>query len=359
MAWIKSFGGLLRKSFEEWKKDKASRLAAALSYYTIFSLAPLVLVVLTILGWIYRDGSSSKLFLTQIIGLVGESGGKLFESIIESANQPAKSTWAAIVGTATAIFGATGVFVQLKDALNAAWGITEERFKGLEGMVRVRAVSLTAILVIGFLLLVSLFVSTGLAALTSKLSSDNAILAFLLKVFNQVLSIGLNAILFAFMFKSLPDIKIAWKDVWVGALFTSVLFNIGKFAIGLYLGNSNIGSSFGAAGSILLILFWVYYSAQIILFGAEFTQVYSEKYGSRVKTGTPKSHPEAVKVTLDEKGAPIVAVDEEKATNNPEFNLTEKSPGPEQNPYSSVIALAVIALALLWPLARLIKKPRS
>jgi membrane protein len=359
MAWIKSFGGLLKESFKEWQKDKASRLAAALAYYTIFSLAPLVLVVLTILGWIYRDGNSSKLFLTQIVGLVGESGGEVFESIIEAANQPAKSTWAAIVGIATAIFVATGVFVQLKDALNAAWGITEVRFKGLKGMVRVRAVSLTAILVIGFLLLVSLFVNTGLTALTSKLSSDDAILAILLQVFNQVLSIGLIAILFAFMYKFLPDIKIAWKDVWVGALFTSVLFNIGKLVIGLYLGNSNVGSSFGTAGSILVILLWVYYSAQIILFGAEFTQVYSEKYGSKVKTGTPKRHPEAVEVALDEKGVPIVAIDEEKTTNNPQLDLAAKPLVTEQNPYSSVIALGVIALSLIWRVARLINKPRS
>lgn len=306
MKKIKIFIGLLKETFREWKKDKASRLAAALSYYTIFSLAPLVVVVLTILGWIYRDGNASQLFLAQVVSLVGDSGGEVFKSIIEAASKPATSRIAAIIGIATAIFGATGVFVELKDALNVAWGITEERFKGLKGMVKVRAISLTGILVIGFLLLVSLFVSTALSALTSRLSSDNAILAIVIQIFNQKLSIGLIMLLFAFIYKFLPDIKIPWKDVWVGAFFTSVLFNIGKYAIGLYLGNSDVGSSFGAAGSILVLLVWVYYSAQLILFGAEFTQVYSNKYGSRALIGTPKSAPEAAELTLNDDGTTIV-----------------------------------------------------
>ncbi len=358
MRWMKSFFNLLKESFKEWQKDKASRLAAALSYYTIFSLAPIVLVVLTVLGFIYRDGSASKLFLAQVVGLVGESGGKVFETIVEAANEPAKSTWAAIVGVATAIFGATGVFVQLKDALNVAWGISEERFKGLKGLVRIRAISLTAILVIGFLLLVSLFISTGLSALTSRLSSDNTIVAILIQVLNQLLSIGLITGLFAFIYKFLPDIKIAWKDVWVGALFTSILFNIGKYLIGLYLGNSNVGSSFGAAGSILVILLWVYYSAQLILFGAEFTQVYSDKYGSRVLIGTPKSHPEAAKVALDEKGVPIVAVNDEKITNDPDLKQMSEPSVSAKNPYSGVVALGLIAMSIIWHVARLLKKPR-
>lgn len=358
MGWIKSFGGLLKESFKEWRNDKASRLAAALSYYTIFSLAPLVLVVLTILGWIYRDGNASQLFLAQIAGLVGESGAQVFKSIVEAANQPAKSTWATIIGIITAIFGATGVFVQLKDALNVTWGITEERFKGLKGLVRIRAFSLTAILVIGFLLLVSLFVSTALSALTSKLSSENAILVFLLQVFNQLLSVGLIAVLFAFIYKFLPDIKIAWKDVWIGAIFTSVLFNIGKYLIGLYLGNSNVGSSFGAAGSILVILLWVYYSAQIILFGAEFTQVYSERYGSRVLAGTPKTDSSAAKLSTDEKGQPIVAVHEDKVIDDSKnFNISEPLE-VKRNPNSSLVALGLIAVSLIWRVSRLLKKPR-
>lgn len=355
MRWIKDFISLLKESFNEWKKDKASRLAAALSYYTIFSLAPLVIVMLTILGWVYRDGSASKLFLAQMTSLIGESGGEVFQTIVEAASQPAKSTFAAIIGIVTAIFGATGVFVQLKDALNVAWGITEERFKGLRGLVRIRAISLTAILVIGFLLLVSLFVSTALTALTSRLSSENVVLAVLIQIFNQALSIGLIMVLFAFMYKFLPDIKIAWKDVWVGALFTSILFNIGKYLIGLYLGNSNVGSSFGAAGSILVILLWVYYSAQLILFGAEFTEVYSARFGSRKATGTPKTVPGAAEVVLDEKGQPIIEVNPQAAS---EIEATKRQAAKGDRAASAVV-LGLLALPFVVQFAQFFRKPRK
>lgn len=289
MNTLKAFGGLIVETYKEWKADKASRMAAALSYYTIFSLAPIVFIVITILGWIYREGDVGGLFMSQVTGLIGESGDAVFEAIIAAAQKPQTSTWAAIISIGTALFGATGVFVELKDALNAAWGITEERFSGLKGMVLVRAISLTVTLVIGFLLLVSLFISTVLSAATSRLSSDNAVISIALQALNQVISIAMIAALFAFIFKFLPDIKIPWKDVWVGALFTSVLFNIGKYLIGLYLGNSDVGSAFGAAGSLLVLLLWVYYSAQLILFGAEFTQVYSDRYGSKALSDTPTS----------------------------------------------------------------------
>ncbi len=312
MKQVKILFELLKESFKEWQKDKASRLAAALSYYTIFSLAPIVVLVLSLLGWIYRDGSAGKLFLEQVVKLVGESSAEVFENLIASANEPAKNTIAAIVGMATGIFGATGVFVQLKDAINTAWGIKEQRFKGLKGLVRVRAISFTAVLVIGFLLLVSLFISTALSAVSARLSSDNAVLAVIFQILNQVLAIGLIMLLFAFIYKYLPDVKVKWKDVWVGAFFTSILFNLGKYLIGLYLGNSNVGSSFGAAGSILVLLVWIYYSAQLILFGAEFTQVYSAKYGSGSISGTPKTNPDAARVVLDEKAAPIVVVEEKE-----------------------------------------------
>lgn len=308
MNTLKAFGGLLVETYKEWKADKASSMAAALSYYTIFSLAPIVFIVITILGWIYREGDVGGLFMSQVTGLIGESGGAVFEAIIAAAQKPQASTWAAIISVVTALFGATGVFVQLKDSLNTAWGITEERFSGLKGMVRVRAISLTVTLVIGFLLLVSLFISTALSAATARLSSDNAVISIALQVLNQIFTIAMIAALFAFIFKFLPDIKIPWKDVWAGAIFTSVLFNIGKFLIGLYLGNSDVGSAFGAGGSLLVLLVWVYYSAQLMLFGAEFTQVYSDRYGSKALSGTPKSAKHRTTVSEDEQGKPIVEV---------------------------------------------------
>lgn len=303
MKRIKAFGGLLKASFKGWQEDKASRLAAALSYYTIFSLGPIIMLVLTILGFIYRDGSANRLFLTQVVGLVGESGGEVIQSVMEAASKPAASTWAAIISVVTAIIGSTGVFVQLKDSLNTVWGITEKRFHGLQGLVRVRAVSFTAIIVIGFLMLVSLFVSTALSAALALFGGDDLVQTIFLQIFNQAVSIGLITVLFAFIYKYLPDAKVAWRDVWIGALFTSVLFNIGKFLIGIYLGNSNVGSNFGAAGSLLVILVWVYYSAQLILFGAEFTQAYSSRYGSRsLKEQTTEEDESENKSPIEEKG---------------------------------------------------------
>ena len=285
---MKAFFRLIVEAFKEWREDKASRQAASLAYYTIISLAPLMILVLTILGWIYQDGDVGALFMEQAAGLVGESGGEMFEGVVEAANRPEASTMATIVSLVTVAFGATGVFVQLKDSLNTAWGITEERFSGLKGLVRARAIALTGILVIGFLLLVSLFVSTAISSMTSRFSSDAAVMSVIIQILNQIVAVGLIMVLFAFIFKYLPDAEIAWKDVWVGALFTSVLFNIGKYLIGIYLGNSNVGSAFGAAGSLLVVLVWVYYSAQLILFGAEFTQVYTDRYGSMSISGTAK-----------------------------------------------------------------------
>ena len=280
---MKGFFGLLVETYKEWTKDKAPRHAAALSYYTIFSLAPLITLIITLLGWFYRESDISTVFMNQVTSLIGDSGELVFKSIIEAASKPKTSVWATIISVATMLFGATGVFVQLKDAINSAWGIKEERFKGLKGMVRVRAIALTGILVFFFLLLVSLFVSSVISNFTSRFSGDKEVVSIFVQILNQLITIGLITLLFAFIFKYLPDTKVAWKDVWVGALFTSVLFNIGKYLIGLYLGNSNVGSAFGAAGSVLVVLLWVYYSALIILFGAEFTQVYSQKKGSGIK----------------------------------------------------------------------------
>ena len=280
---MRAFFGMLVASAKEWKQDKATRQAAALAYYTMFSLAPLVVIVVTLLGWVYREGDAGALFMEQVVGLVGETGGEAFQAVVESANRPETSAIATVISVVTVLFGATGVFVQLKDALNVVWGVSEKRFSGLKGLVRVRAVALTGVLVVGFLLLVSLFVSTLLSFVTGRFSSDILVVSILIQVMNQIVSVGFIMLLFAFIFKYLPDADVAWKDVWIGALFTSILFNVGKYLIGIYLGNSNVGSSLGAAGSILVVLVWVYYSAQILLFGAEFTQVCSDRYGSNAE----------------------------------------------------------------------------
>jgi membrane protein len=273
---------VLKTTFTEWQEDKASRLAAALAYYTVFSMAPLIIIVLGIVGFIFGQDMVSGHLLVQIRGLVGEDGAAVFQSIIENASQPSSSIVATLIGVGTLIFGATGLFAQLQDALNTVWGVAPKPGSSLKHMLETRFLSLTMVFGIGFLLLVSLILSAILSAM------DNFILgwapgsAFLAQGLNLTISFGIITLLFAMIYKVLPDVEIQWGDVWIGAAATSLLFSIGKFVLGFYLGNQSFGSTYGAAGSILIILLWVYYSAQILLFGAEFTQVYAKKFGSRL-----------------------------------------------------------------------------
>lgn len=295
---MKAFFNLLVRSYQEWKKDNAPKQAAALAYYTIFSLAPLVTIIITLMGWIYKESDVSSIMLSQVSTLIGESGREVFKTITEAANKPDASLIAAIMSTVTMLFGATGVFVQLKDALNTAWGIEEDKSKGLKGLLKVRAIAIASVIVIFFLLLISLVVSSVISSIMGRFSSDILIFTILIQIANQVVAVGLISLLFAFIFKYLPDTTVAWKDVWIGALFTSILFNVGKYLIGLYLGNSNVGSAFGAAGSILVVLVWVYYSALLLLFGAEFTQVYSESHGSKMQEVSSKQTSEETKAQI-------------------------------------------------------------
>lgn len=282
---MKNFFQLLIKTYKGWSDNKATTQAAALSYYMIFSLAPFITITLTLLGWFFSKSDVNSAFMQQIGELIGPSGKEVFQSIINTAKEPRVSSIVGIISIATMVFGATGVLVQLKDALNTIWKVKEERFKGLKGMVKMRALAFAGILVFVFLLLVSLVASTLISTITGKFASNTKVYFVILQIINQLLSIGIITVLFALIFKYLPDTEVAWKDVWVGALFTSILFNIGKFAIGLYIGNSNIGSAFGAAGSALVVLLWIYFSSMILLFGAMFTQVYSERKHLETKAG--------------------------------------------------------------------------
>ena len=273
--------GLIKLTFKAWKEDKASRLAAGLAYYTIFALAPMLLVILSVIGLFIDQAVVGNLLTQQVSQLLGESGSAFFEAVVEVALQPKENNLlATIIGLVVALLGATGIFIHLKDAINTVWGIEKKRFDGLVGLVKVRAISLTAILVVGFVLLVSLLFSTGLNALLSRigLAGDTTLVLGLL---GNLVSLGLTTLVFSLMYKYLPDAEVKWRDVWVGAFFTALLFMVGNFAIGTYLGTSNLGKLYGIAGSVLILLTWVYYSAQILLFGAEFTQVFSNKIGTR------------------------------------------------------------------------------
>ena len=275
---------LLKDTYQEWNEDKASRLAAALAYYTIFSVAPLLIIVIAIAGAVFGEEAVRGEIVHQIQSLVGKDGAEFIQTAIRNTNRQGAGTniIASLIGIGVLIFGASGVFAQLQDALNTIWEVAPKPNAGLKGMVRTRFLSFAMILVIAFLLLVSLVVSAGLAGMSNFASQLLPGADALWQLLNFAVSFGVVTLLFALIFRVLPDAQIAWGDVWIGAIITALLFNIGKFFLGLYLGNSSFGSTYGAAGSLVIIVAWIYYAAQILFFGAEFTQVYARKYGSRI-----------------------------------------------------------------------------
>lgn len=279
---FKSIWGLLKETFEEWNEDKASRLAAALAYYTIFSLAPLLIIVIAIAGSVFGEEAARGQIVSQIQGLVGRSGAEVIETAIQNANQPATGRIASIISIIALLFGASGVFAELQDSLNSIWEVAPKPDLGVKGFIRKRFLSFAMVLGIGFLLLVSLVLSAVLAGINAYFSHLIPGVDFIWQIVNFVISFGITTLLFAMIYKFLPDVKITWSDVLIGAAITSFLFSIGRFLLGLYLGNGSFGSTYGAAGSLVIILAWVYYAAQILFFGAEFTQVYASKYGSQI-----------------------------------------------------------------------------
>lgn len=283
---ISNLPTLLKLTYQGWKADNASRLSAALAYYTIFSLAPLLVIVIAITGLFWQQDVVQSQIMNQVEGLVGAEGRTFVSDLLTSASRPAEGITATVIGLITLLFGALGVFNELHNSLNAIWDVKEEETKGfLESIKKVvftRLLSFTMILGIGFVLLVSLVISAGISAVNETVGNAVPMSEILLQIVNLIISIGVITLLFALIFKFLPDAEIAWRDVWLGAFVTALLFSLGKFLIGLYLGNSAVASSFGAAGSLVLLLIWIYYSAQILFFGAEFTQVYANQYGSKI-----------------------------------------------------------------------------
>jgi membrane protein len=273
---------LLKEAVSEWSEDKAPRLGAALAYYTIFSVAPLLIIVIGVAGFVFGWEAAQGQIVGQLQGLLGEEGGKAIQAMIQSASEK-KTTgvFATLFGLITLLFGASGVFGELQDALNTIWGVKPKPGRGIFGVIRQRFLSFGMVAVIAFLLLVSLAVSAALAAVGTFM--EGVLPTEILHVTNFIVSFAVITVLFAMIYKVLPDATIAWNDVWIGAGVTALLFTIGKFAIGLYLGKSSVASAYGAAGSLVIILVWIYYSAQILFLGAEFTEVYARRYGSGFK----------------------------------------------------------------------------
>jgi membrane protein len=279
---VASTWNLLRQTLKEWNIDRASRLSAALSYYTAVAIAPLLVLLVTALGWFYGSDSAQVQVIGQLRGTVGPQGAEVAQTVIESADQPDLARVAGILSLLTLIWGASNVFVQLQDSLNLVWGVEKKKNVGILSLIRERFLSFGMILVIGFLLLVSLVLSSVLSALGGTLSGMMPGMAMLWEIVNFAVSFGVTTSLFALIYKVLPDAEFAWRDVWVGAAFTALLFTIGKWLLGLYLGNQSLSSAYGAAGSLVVTLIWIYYSAQIFFFGAEFTQVYARRKGEGV-----------------------------------------------------------------------------
>ena len=276
---------LLKQTAGEWVEDKAPQLGAALAYYTVFSLAPLILLLLAVLGLLFRSdpaGAWTRMS-AQMSYFLDKSAMDVLQGIAQKAAEPGKGTLATVIGIALALFGASGVFGQLQDALNTIWGVKAKPGAGLWGFLRARFISFAMVGGICFLLLVSLVIESLLKGFSHYVQAHlPGGLAIAVSVY-LVLDFAVVVLLFAMIFKVLPDAKIRWRDVWVGAVMTAVFFLIGKWALGLYLGSGTASSAYGAASSLITLLLWIYYSSQILLFGAEFTQVYSNSTGARIE----------------------------------------------------------------------------
>jgi membrane protein len=283
MNIFKNTVDLVKTSFKEWKEDNASRLAAALAYYTIFSISPLLIIALAIAGQFIDQSIVRDQLMAQISGLVGQQGADIISTMLQNAHRPTTGLIASIFGIVTLLLGASGFFGELQGALNTIWEVAPKPNRGIWGTIKDRFFSFTMVLGLSFLLLVSLVISTGLSALNNYITGNVVSASILLGVVNFAISFGVIALIFALIFKFIPDVEIAWRDVWFGAVVTAILFMIGKTAIGIYLGTSSVASSYGVAGSLVVLLLWIYYSAQILFLGAEFTQVFADKYGKHVQ----------------------------------------------------------------------------
>ena len=276
---MKKYLGLFKQTFQEFGQDKAPRLGAALAYYTIFSIGPMLLIAISIAGLVWGQEAAQGRMSEELDKVFGSNAADAVETMVQGAAKEDGGVIAMIIGIVTLLFGASGVFGQLKDALNTIWNVEPKKSEGIMGFVKDRFLSMAMVLGVGFLLLVTMVLDAAISAMGGYLTRIVGGEA-LLQTLNMVVSFAVITVLLAAIFRILPDIEIAWRDVWLGATFTSVLFVIGKFALGLYLGKAAVGSSYGAAGSLVVLLLWVYYSAQIVFFGSEFTQVYARTYGS-------------------------------------------------------------------------------
>ncbi len=283
-GWFKRTVFLVKQTVSDWSDDEASRLAASLAFYTLLSLAPLLMLSIAVAGWFMGSDAASGEIARELEGVVGPAAGQAIEEVIRSG--ASNDRLGSIIGVGVALFGASGVFGELQVSMNRVWEVQPKPQNAILEFLRARFFSMTMVMGVAFLLLVSLAVSAALAAVLARFN-EMVPLPGLWMVLNFLIALLLVSLLFALIFKLVPDVKVGWRDVWVGALVTGTLFSIGKMALAAYLGTSEAVTAFGAAGSLVALIVWVYYSAQIMFFGAEFTQVYARYFGSRI---TPNEH---------------------------------------------------------------------
>ena len=271
---------LPRDAFSAWIEDFAPSMGAALAYYTIFSLAPMLVIVIAVAGFFFGEQVAQGEIFIQLNDMVGSTAASAIEALLQSVSEPGKGIIAATVGMLTLMIGATAVFGELQSALDRIWKVPDARRGGIRNLIFKRLLSFGMVLGLGFMLLISLILSAALAAFSKWWGNVLGGWGMVLDLLNYGVTFLIITGLFAMIYKFMPSVKIPWRDVWIGALVTAVLFTIGKWAIGLYLGTTNMASGFGAAGSLVVLLAWIYYSAQIFLLGAEFTRVFAQQHGS-------------------------------------------------------------------------------
>ena len=271
--------GLAKRAVKGWVDDGAASMGAALAFYTMFSMGPLLVMVIMIAGLVVGREQAETLLMTQLSGLLGDAGAEGVKSVLDAADTKKGGIIATVISAFTLLLGATTVFAELQTDLDRIWKVTKKKAVGMWGILRARLLSFGLVVSIGFLLLVSLVVSAAIAYVGENVFGGGA--TIVMRLLELVASVGVLTVLFAIVYKMLPSRRIPWNDVWVGAFVTAVLFSIGKYLIGLYLGKSATASQFGAAGTIIVAIFWVYYSAQIFFLGAEFTKEYSMSHGSK------------------------------------------------------------------------------
>jgi membrane protein len=294
---------LMFDAVKSWSSDEVPRLGASLAYYTLFALSPILIIAIAIAGSVYGEEAVRGQIVGEIDGLIGRQGAEAVQSLLQGAHQDRTGSLAVIIGTITLLVAASGAFLELQHALNKIFRVkTDPKKSGLQRLILSRLRSFGLVVSIGFLLLVSLLISAALTAISTRIQTTEILGPFLLQAFNLIVSLAVMTLLFGLIYRLLPDVRLAWRDVWTGAFVTSLFFTIGKFLIGLYLGRSSVASSYGAAGSVVIVLVWVYYSAQVILLGAEFTRVWSEdRHGgtapppNHLARRAPDAHPSATR----------------------------------------------------------------